>query len=777
LCLTSPALHQPDRYLRPDGTSRMAPRSRRIYTTQTLLDAEGRLLDRAQRSGAPAVTATIVAAITEQNLASRNDHLSVDQAVAVEKVATSGRWIDVLVGPSGAGKSTALAGMRAVWEAEHGPGSVIGLAPSAAAAEVLADELGVGTDNTAKWLTEHRNAAARVNERRRIEAILATRPDSPDTWRLRERAQALDAEIARWQLRPGQLLIIDEAGLAGTVALDELVRVAGDAGAKVLLSGDWAQLSAVDAGGAFALLARDENASVAELGEVRRFKSEWERAATIELRHGRKSALDAYESHDRITGGTRDDLLDIIYDAWKKDVDAGKSSLMIATDTVTVTELSRRARADRIAAGKVAERGVKLVAGQAAGVGDHVVTRRNDRHLATGTGWVKNGDRWLVTSTENDGTMSVRRAGGHGVVHLPADYVAEHVELAYATTAYRSQGRTVATAHVLISPSTTREVLYVAATRGRESNRLYVDTAYDPDPQTSHNYRGSDETAREVLVAVLANTGAETSAHETLRRAHHDAESWASLHAEYETLAQAAQTQRWDALLQDCGLTEQQFHQVRSSPARGPLHAALRSAEACGLQVDITLPRLVQARPIDDADDIAAVLHQRVARWTYTAGTRHAGRADLIVGLVPRARDVTNPDLARALQDREHGMQSRAWALAQDAITNQATWIRALGRPPANPTALKGWVRSVAIVAAYRERWNIEALDHPFGLDSTPISTEQSEQSEQSEQLRRATGAAVQAVRLARTVPAGSNGHAVVGIGLPAAESGRGIEL
>jgi len=101
----------------------------------------------------------------------------------------------------------------------------------------------------------------------------------------------LDTEIARWQLRAAQLVIVDEAGLAGTLALDELVREASDVGAKVLLAGDWAQLSAVDAGGAFGLLARDENASVAELGEVRRFDSEWERAASIELRHGRKAAL------------------------------------------------------------------------------------------------------------------------------------------------------------------------------------------------------------------------------------------------------------------------------------------------------------------------------------------------------------------------------------------------------------------------------------------------------------------------------------------------------
>ena len=94
---------------------------------------------------AEATVATVVAGL-----------ISLDQAVAVEAVATSGRLVDLLVGPAGSGKTTTMAALRAVWEAEHGPGSVIGLAPSAAAAEVLGDELGIDTENTAKWLYEHR---------------------------------------------------------------------------------------------------------------------------------------------------------------------------------------------------------------------------------------------------------------------------------------------------------------------------------------------------------------------------------------------------------------------------------------------------------------------------------------------------------------------------------------------------------------------------------------------------------------------------------------------
>ena len=455
--------------------------------------------------------------------------------------------------------------------------------------------------------------------------------------------------------------------------------------------------------------------------------------------------------------------------AWKHDIDAGRSSLMIAPDTATVAELNRRARADRIAAGEVAEDGLTVAAGQTIGVGDHVVTRRNDRHLATGTGWVKNGDRWVVTATDDDGAMTVRHAGGHGNIVLPADYVTEHVELAYTTTAHRSQGRTVGTAHALVSPNTTREVLYVAATRGRDANRLYVDTAYDPDPQTSHDHVGDPRTARDVLAAILANTGAETSAHETLRRAQHDIESWASLHAEYETLAQAAQKDHWDTLLEQSGLTIQQQEDIRSSDAHGPLVAALRRAEARGVDIGAALPHLVQARQLVEVDDVASVLHKRVERFTQAAGSRRVGRTNLIAGLVPRALNVTDPGLVRALEERDHALQDRAWTLAEKAVKGDAPWVRQLGERPANTAAQKQWLQVICTVAAYRERWNIGDDRRPLGADDKVTSAEQASQRE----------LALDALRLAVALYRGHHAQshgvgAAIGAG-PEVERGVGI--
>ena len=219
--------------------------------------------------------------------------------------------------------------------------------------------------------------------------------------------------------------------------------------------------------------------------------------------------------------------------------------------------------------------------------------------------------------------MAVRHVSGGTEVILPVDYVAQHVELAYATTAYRSQGRTVDTTHSLVSPTTTHEVMYVAATHGRESNMLYVDTSFDPDPATGHDGTISSQSTSEVLTGVLANEAADLPAHETLERAQRRAEDFGVLAHEYETLAHAAQQQRWDEVLNRSGLDPERLEQVRQSPAYGVLLAALRAVKDPRARRGTDSP---QARgdttPQSSAEDPRGVLHKRVNHSAQAAGRR-----------------------------------------------------------------------------------------------------------------------------------------------------------
>jgi conjugative relaxase-like TrwC/TraI family protein len=712
MLISAPELHHtPARFRRGDGTSRFRGRGAEIYTTRDMLDAEDRLLGRGRDTGGPALAPQAVAAMLEANLPGKDYGLSVDQAAAVAAIATSGRALDVLVGPAGTGKSTSMAGLRMAWEAQHGPGSVVGLAPSAAAAEVLGDELGIDTENTAKWLTEARQEAERVARIAELRRQRADRAASPRAYRqLTQQIDALTATVERWRIRPGQLVIVDEASLAGTFALDELTAAAARGGGKVLLVGDWAQLSAVEAGGAFAMLVRDRELAP-ELTDVRRFSAAWEKAASVELRVGRGDAIDAYVEHGRVEGGDREEMVEALYGAWRQDVRAGKTSLMIAGDLATVTELNARARADRIAAGDVdPSREARIAEDGRAGVGDRIVTRSNNRLLITGPGrWVKNGDSWTVEALNDDGSMEVRRAGGAGRVVLPADYVREHVELAYASTAHRAQGKTVDTAHAFVSPTTSREVLYVMLTRGRDGNRVYVDTAYDPDRDTAHDAAPAAALAEpaDVLRAVAGSVGADLSAHQAIDSELDAAESWVTLAAQYQTIAREAQAERYDAIVQDSGLTAGELAEVRESPAYGPLLSAMREADARGLDIAAALPALVQGRTLAGAEDVGSVLHGRVDRWLEASGGRRVPADRFIAGLIPAAADVQDDDMRRALAERAETMERRARDLAERAIARAEPWAAQLGPAPADPLEREAWLRDVTTVAAYRDRWAV----------------------------------------------------------------------
>ena len=124
----------------------------------------------------------------------------------------------------------------------------------------------------------------------------------------------------------------------------------------MLLVGDHRQLSSVDAGGAFGLLATESGA--VELTSLWRFRHPWEAAATRQLRVGDTAAIDTYAAHDRLHEGPVEVMAADAYRAWLHAVRAGQRALLIAADNATVAALNDQARADRIAGGEVEAGGV-----------------------------------------------------------------------------------------------------------------------------------------------------------------------------------------------------------------------------------------------------------------------------------------------------------------------------------------------------------------------------------------------------------------------------------
>jgi conjugative relaxase-like TrwC/TraI family protein len=685
-------------FTRADGASVFRRHRAEVFTSPIILAAENRLLVAAARSTArPRLDDTTVAGVLATSAS--GVALAVDQRVAVATIATSPRLLDVLVGPAGSGKTTTLRALRTVWENTHGPGSVVGLAPSATAAAELADSLGIGCENTAKWI--HETAPPQASRRGqfldRLRADRARAVQAGHTvWvaEIDRRTNEIAQLHHRFQLQPGQLVIVDEASLAGTLTLDLLASQARAAGAKLLLVGDHHQLASVDAGGAFGLLATHTNA--VELTSLWRFDHAWEARAGQHLRVGDTSCLDAYAAHGRLHEGPAEAMTADAYIAWETAIRGGRSALLIAADNATVTDLNTQARAARIRDGDVEPAGIGLHDDTTAGVGDTVVTRRNRRDLRTSTGaWVRNGDLWTVTARDTDGTLTVQRKANstararatQSAVRLPAEYVAGHVELGYATTAHRAQGMTVDATFAVLRPGMSRELAYVALTRGRQENHAFIatdiaDLGYDGAP-------AAEQTGRQILQQILATTDAQTSATETLRALHDDATSLAQLASIHETLVHDAQRQRWATVIADSGLTAEQSQRVLTSPAYGPLVAALQRADRDGHPMHDVLPALLAMAPLDRgnndpsssaaAHDIASVLHHRVTAWHEKTVPPQGHRVEpLIGGFITPSGDLgdgTPVDQRVAIDHVEALMASRDDPATRQILENPPAWL------------------------------------------------------------------------------------------------------
>ena len=126
----------------PTSTPPADPRRR-----TRLLAAAGR------RDGASVDQAAVDLALLE--MAANGTALDAGQASLVRQMCTSGARLQLAIAPAGAGKTTAMRALTLAWTQDGG--HVLGLAPSAAAAAVLAEQTGIRTDTLAKltWSLHH----------------------------------------------------------------------------------------------------------------------------------------------------------------------------------------------------------------------------------------------------------------------------------------------------------------------------------------------------------------------------------------------------------------------------------------------------------------------------------------------------------------------------------------------------------------------------------------------------------------------------------------------
>ena len=145
-------------------------------------------------------------------------------------------------------------------------------------------------------------------------------------------------------LHQDDVLVLDEASQLSTADLAMIGEAARQAGARIIATGDTAQLGAVEAGGMFRLLAQEvsrRRSCTRSAGST----PQWERQASVRLRDGDLAAVAAYDRHGRIRGADEEAAYDRAASMWLADHLRGKDVLLLAGSNAEAAELSRRVQA------------------------------------------------------------------------------------------------------------------------------------------------------------------------------------------------------------------------------------------------------------------------------------------------------------------------------------------------------------------------------------------------------------------------------------------------
>jgi conjugative relaxase-like TrwC/TraI family protein len=401
-----------------------------LHTTEDLLDCERQIVDGATRrdgEGAGELDPTSVGASLERH----GRPLTAEQATALYAVATSGRGVDGVEALAGTGKTyTAAALATAYRDAGY---RVVGTGPTGRAVRELKEQAGID------------------------ESFTLTR---------------LAGELTEYGGFDGRrtLVVLDEAGMAGTREAATVFAHAERAGVKIVAIGDSGQLASVQAGGWLGALSRRSESQ--RLTEVMRQRDPAERRRLAEVHDGQpdryllhKLGTKELELHGTTTAAETHALSD--WSAAQAPRPWGQATL-VARDNATRERLNAGAREWARADGRLGE---AMTAGEREFcVGDRIITRRNDRLYD-----VDNGTRGTVRTVDPDTRELVMESDAGGLHRLPTDYLAAHTEHAYALTGHGMQGGTVEWTGAVGTPEDfTRNWAYTALSRGREPTRLYV---------------------------------------------------------------------------------------------------------------------------------------------------------------------------------------------------------------------------------------------------------------------------------------------------------------
>jgi len=274
--------------------------------------------------------------------------------------------------------------------------------------------------------------------------------------------------FSKESFRKGSIIILDEAGKLGNGPMTELLKFAARKKAIVILSGDSAQFSPVERGGAFRYFC--EKTQGPKLTNIQRQKDRESVEIARETSKGNTDyAIDRLLSRKQIQfSDTRSEAMSLLGKRWAMDHVDGKNlfeeSIIITATNKEAHTLNEMIRKTRSEWGDVSidETMVKTTYGNLFfAKGDLIAFRGNDSEIG-----VENGMRGtIVKAQENLLSVELKESKvSSRLIHFdPKEYRKFHH--GYAINANLSQGGTWKRSYFLHTPHLNLQMFYVAATR------------------------------------------------------------------------------------------------------------------------------------------------------------------------------------------------------------------------------------------------------------------------------------------------------------------------
>jgi hypothetical protein len=378
---------------------------------------------------------------------------------------------------------------------------------------------------------------------------------------------------------------------------------------------------------------------------------------------------------------------------WLADHLRGKDVLLLAGSNTEAADLARRVQDRLTQLGTVGPPQAALADGNHAGIGDLIRARLN-AHIDAGGRPLTNRDPLQITAFRGrDAEVRRQRLDGTwtGTFRVPRAYMSASAELAYAGNVHVAQGRTVDTAHLLVTDTLSRQALYVGMTRGRQANTAHVVTGTTTPPGHQPYQQATPES---VLAAIMGRDDRDLSATGQIRQA----QDWASGTGHLLTLWTAAICQTLHPGIDQqitARLTETEALRYQREPSRQALHQRLRAAQLAGHDVTALIGQITAA-PMDGARSIASVLHGRLQRISLS---RCSGHDVTWAQRTPASAPTIAHELAAALDTRTR-------ALGDQLTASPKPWLaRHLGVLASGASAAlrEEYARRASAAAAYRE--------------------------------------------------------------------------